>query len=151
MEIIIVILIILLAVSIRLIAGISDQGRVEKYCEKQGWKLLNKEWRPFGIGWFLERDSRIYEIKYQDQHGNIHSAGLKKSFFTGVYLSNDKITSQAPSKANEVIYSHKNECDINENIQQDGRIFELEEENCLLKKKSTFKKIITLLNDPSPK
>ena len=82
---------ILLAIVFRLIAGGLDGGRVEQYVRARGWELVDRRWRPFGPGWFGEKDSRIYQIVYRDCEGNLHQAHVKTSMLSGVYLTNDQL------------------------------------------------------------
>ncbi len=82
---------ILLAIVFRLIAGGLDGGRVEQYVRARGWELVDRRWRPFGPGWFGEKDSRIYQIVYRDCEGNLHQAHVKTSMLSGVYLTNDHL------------------------------------------------------------
>ena len=86
---------IVLAIVIRLIAGSFDGERVERYVRKQGWELVDRSWNPFGPGWFGEKDSRIYQIIYRDQQGNVHRAHVKTSMLSGVYLTNDQVVQPA--------------------------------------------------------
>jgi hypothetical protein len=90
---------IFIAIMIRLVAGSFDGERVETYIQERGWELVDKSWDPFGPGWFGEKDSRIYQIVYRDQDGNVHQAHVKTSMFSGVYLTNDRIVERAASAA----------------------------------------------------
>jgi hypothetical protein len=80
-----------IAIFIRLAAGSFDGDRVEAYIKKNGWKLVDKSWDPFGPGWFGEKDSRIYQVVYEDKNGDVHKAHAKTSMLSGVYLTNDHI------------------------------------------------------------
>jgi hypothetical protein len=82
---------IVVAVIVRLVAGSFDADRVERYVREQGWDLVDRSWDPFGPGWFGEKDSRIYQIVYRDQQGNVHRAHVKTSMLSGVYLTNDYV------------------------------------------------------------
>lgn len=90
-------------VTIRVFAGALDGERVEEYVRQNGWTLVDKSWDPFGPGWFGEKDSRIYQIVYRDQQGNLHKAHVKTSMFTGVYLTKDQIVqhSEVPPSPGE--------------------------------------------------
>ena len=83
-----------LALTVRLMAGGLDGDRVERYVRDQGWELVDKSWDPFGPGWFGEKDSRIYQIVYRDQRGDLHRAHVKTSMLSGVYLTRDEIVEQ---------------------------------------------------------
>ena len=89
-------LFIVIAVVFRLIAGTMDHDRVSEYIESNGGCVIEKHWTPFGTGWFGEKNSRIYEVRYQDRDGNIHLATCKTSLFSGVYLTEDRII-ESPS------------------------------------------------------
>ena len=85
---------ILLAIAIRLMAGSIDGERVARYLDERGWKLVDRSWEPFGPGWVGEKDSRIYQIAYRDEHGRLHRAHVKTSMFSGVYLTDDCIEAE---------------------------------------------------------
>lgn len=86
---------VVLVIVVRLIAGSFDGERVERYVKEQGWVLVDRSWDPFGPGWFGEKDSRIYQIVFRDQQGNVHRAHVKTSMLSGVYLTNDHIVQPA--------------------------------------------------------
>ncbi|NLB65347.1 MAG: hypothetical protein GX803_02635 [Lentisphaerae bacterium] len=112
-----------LAVVTRLIAGSYDRGRIERYIRERGWELVDRSWDPFGPGWFGEKDSRIYQIVYRDQQGNLHRAHVKTSMFSGVYLTNDRMiqaTDHPPSTREDALFE--------ENRRLRQRIAELEQE-----------------------
>ena len=79
------------AVIVRLVVGGFDGDRVEAYVRQRGWELVDRSWDPFGPGWFGEKDSRIYQIVYRDERGDLHRAHVKTSMFSGVYLTNDEV------------------------------------------------------------
>ncbi len=95
---------IVLALAFRLLAGGLDGSRVEDYVRQQGWELVDRSWDPFGPGWFGEKDSRIYQIVYRDQRGDLHRAHVKTSMLSGVYLTRDQIVERAeePDQASGV-------------------------------------------------
>jgi hypothetical protein len=95
MEALAIIFFIGLVIFFRLVAGSFDADRVERYIKERGWKLLDRSWDPFGPGWFGEKDSRIYQIVYRDEFGNVHRAHVKTSMLSGVYLTNDSIVQVA--------------------------------------------------------
>ncbi|MDB2577316.1 hypothetical protein N9Z54_08995 [Planctomycetota bacterium] len=84
-----------LVIVVRLLAGGLDGGRVERYVRDQGWELVDRSWDPLGPGWFGEKDSRIYQIVYRDQRGDLHRAHVKTSMMSGVYLTRDQIVGRA--------------------------------------------------------
>jgi hypothetical protein len=89
--------VLLVAIGIRLLIGGIDRGRVERYIERKGGKLLDASWAPFGPGWFGEKEERIYRVVYQDQDGRRHEAHCKTSMLTGVYLTNDVVVDERES------------------------------------------------------
>ena len=90
-----VVVAIVVSLVIRLMAGGLDGDRVERYVRDQGWELVDRSWDPFGPGWFGEKDSRIYQIVYRDQRGDLHRAHVKTSMLSGVYLTRDQIVERA--------------------------------------------------------
>ena len=82
---------VVVGLSIRLFAGHLDKGRIEAYVKRQGWTMEDRSWDPLGPGWIGERDSRIYQIVFRDEEGNLRRAGVKTSMFSGVYLTDDTI------------------------------------------------------------
>jgi len=107
----IIVIFVIIAVVIRLIAGSFDADRVESYIRQNGWELVDRSWDPFGPGWFGEKDSRIYQIVYRDQQGNLHRAHVKTSMLSGVYLTNDQIVEHAkpPPDSSQVSVRDENE------------------------------------------
>ncbi len=91
----VLVLVVVVAVLIRIFAGLLDTDRVEQYVRDKGWTLIDKSWDPFGPGWFGEKSDRIYEIIFEDQHGDTHRAHVKTALFTGVYLTNDTIVERS--------------------------------------------------------
>ena len=94
------ILIIPVIIIIRLIAGTMDHDRVDEYIVSRGGRVIEKNWNPFGKGWFGSEHERIYEVKYQDKDGNIHQATCKTSALAGVYFTEDIITLSAKNIGN---------------------------------------------------
>ncbi len=82
---------VVLALFLRLAAGSLDNGRVERYVRRQGGRVLEQRWTPFGRGWFGEKDSRIYEVVYEDAEENVHRATCKTGWLSGVYFTEDQI------------------------------------------------------------
>ena len=99
MEIVTAIIVIMLIIAIRIIAGWLDDGWIKSYLSERNCTLIEKKWQPFGPGWFGEKDSRIYEVTYRDANGDIHHAYAKTSLFSGVYFTEDRITQKAPPDA----------------------------------------------------
>ncbi len=92
---VLVISVLLLGLFFRLIAGGFDGERVERYVSDRGWTLLDRSWQPFGPGWFGEKDSRIYQIVFRDEHGDTRRAHVKTSMLSGVYLTDDHVVERA--------------------------------------------------------
>ena len=113
-----------LALTVRLMAGSLDGDRVERYVRDQGWELVDKSWDPFGPGWFGEKDSRIYQIVYRDQRGDLHRAHVKTSMLSGVYLTRDEIVEQTKDLASP----SRDQGLADENARLRRRIAELEAE-----------------------
>ncbi len=84
-----------LAVLIRLWIGGMNHNRIRGYIANQGGEVLGIKWKPFGAGWFGEKDSIIYEVRYRDREGNVRNATCKTGMFSGVYFTNDSIVSRA--------------------------------------------------------
>ena len=88
----------MLAIAIRVVAGVMDSDRVKSYIESKGGKLISKGWSPFGNGWSGDKN-RIYDVRYEDREGNIHKATVKTSAMAGVYFTEDKIINHAIAKS----------------------------------------------------
>lgn len=119
-----VLLVAVIALAARLIAGGFDGDRVEAYVRKRGWELVDRSWDPFGPGWFGEQDSRIYQIVDRDERGDVHRAHVKTSMYSGVYLTNDEIVERAAPDTSAVEVSDLEK----ENARLRERIAELEAE-----------------------
>ncbi|MFA8017653.1 hypothetical protein [Bremerella cremea] len=91
-----------IALLIRLAAGGLDHSRVREYVTRRGGKLISLQWAPFGPGFFGEKDSRIYQVKYRDKDGCIHQGYIKTSMLSGVYFTEDRIVSRPSKFQNEV-------------------------------------------------
>lgn len=88
-------IVLFVGLAVRLFAGALDGDRIDDYARDRGWDVRRKSWRPFGPGWFGERNARIYEIEYIDHEGHRHLAHVKTSMFSGVYITDDTITERA--------------------------------------------------------
>jgi len=118
---VVIIIFLFIALVIRLLAGSMDGGRIENYVREHGWKLIDKSWDPFGPGWFVEKNDRIYQIVYEDLQGDTHKANVKTSLFSGVYLTNDHVVKHAKKAVPKVEENLRSE---NERLK--ARIWELE-------------------------
>lgn len=86
-----IIIVLIIAITFRVIAYFLDKDRIAEYIEGRGSKIDNIKWTPFGAGWFGEKNARIYSVMYYDKDENIHVATCKTSMFAGVYLTEDDI------------------------------------------------------------
>ena len=91
----IAVLVIVLLLGFRLLAGSMDRDRIDDYVTSRGGRVIAKHWHPLGRGWFGEKDSRIYAVRYEDADGNIHDATCKTSLFSGVYFTEDRIVADS--------------------------------------------------------
>jgi hypothetical protein len=97
---ILIVAVISLVIFIRLIAGGIDNDRIDEYITERGGRVIEKDWSPFGKGWFGSEHERIYELKYEDKDGNIHQATCKTSMLSGVYFTEDIIIQQSGNENN---------------------------------------------------
>ncbi len=120
MEVILpIVMLVIVAIAGRVLAGGMDEDRVRDYVEKGGGRLLSCDWAPFGKGWFGNKDERIYEVRYLDSGGNEHQAYCKTKMFTGVYFTEDRIVRSLELPPKE--------------SRGDARVAELERENLRLR------------------
>ena len=91
-----ILLVIAIGLVIRFISSSLDRVRIRRYVSKLDGELLSANWDPFGPGWFGEKSDRIYRIRYRDRDDCIHTAHVKTSLMSGVYLTNDEIISRPP-------------------------------------------------------
>lgn len=82
--------IVVLALGIRLLAGLVDKDRIRSYVAQRGGRVVDIRWAPFGRGWFGEKNDRIYEVEYKDAEGTLHLATCKTSLWSGVYWTEDR-------------------------------------------------------------
>ena len=80
-------------VVLRLFAGGMDGDRIDEYIRSKGGRIIEKNWSPFGKGWFGSEKHRLYEIRYYDADGNEHQATCKTNMLAGVYFTEDNIVS----------------------------------------------------------
>jgi len=86
---------IVVAVLLRLIAGSMNHRRIREYTRARGGRVTDIEWDPFGPGWFGEKDSAIYRVRYVDKQGRRHQAHCKTSLLSGVYFTQDTVVGSA--------------------------------------------------------
>jgi hypothetical protein len=96
------VVIIVIGLLIRLGAGSQDNARISHYIEERGGRVLDIKWKPFGPGWFMTKDGRIYEVRYSDKAGNMRLAHCKTSGWTGVYFTDDQVMTRRSSEAEEI-------------------------------------------------
>lgn len=94
-----ILFIIAVSLAFRFLAGSLDRVRIRQYISRLNGELLSANWDPFGPGWFGEKNDRIYRIRYRDRDGCVHTAHVKTSMMSGVYLTNDEIISGPQPKA----------------------------------------------------
>jgi len=85
MEPAIVILVLLFAVSIRVLLGIIDKRRIREAASKRGWRRVLVYWSPFAPGWFFEKGERHYRVLFRDEDGEEAELYCKTGLLTGVY------------------------------------------------------------------
>lgn len=117
------IVIVVIAIFFRLIAGGIDNDRVGDYISQRGGRLIEKHWAPFGRGWFGEKNDRIYEVTYIDAQGNTHQAICKTSMFSGVYFTEDRIikTAHAPDNTDQCEQYDNAEDNEKQSLMQENR------------------------------
>lgn len=96
------------AVIIRLQHGSMDGDRIRSYIERQGGKLLDAHWTPFGPGSLDDQRNRIYEVRYLDNDGNQHHAFCKTSGWIGVSFTEDEIEECADASEKETSLEEEN-------------------------------------------
>ena len=108
MKLWLLILLIPLNILFSLFCGSMDDKRIRTYIKSQDGEVISISRARFGKGWFGEHNNRIYKIDYKDCQTNIRNAFVKTSMFSGVYLSEDKITHLANtrSEANPALYAN---------------------------------------------
>lgn len=91
-------LVVAILVFIAIYAGLwsLNHSRIRGYIEARGGETLDIRWKPFGAGWFGEKDSLIYQVRYRGRDGNIHEALCKTALLSGVYFSHDNIIHRPP-------------------------------------------------------
>ena len=82
----------LVVVVVWVAASSMDKGRISDYVQERGGRVVSINWAPFGVGWFGEKNSRIYEVVYYDLSGNQHFATCKTSLWSGAYWTEDRIS-----------------------------------------------------------
>lgn len=94
-----VVVVLVIAVLARLMAGSLDGERIDEYVKARGGRVTNRSWAPFGKGWVGEKNDRIYEVEYEDRDGQVHRATVKTSMFSGVYLTDDRVVRRSAAEA----------------------------------------------------
>lgn len=122
----------LVGLAFRVLAGAMDGDRIDDYARDRGWDVRRKSWRPFGPGWFGEKNARIYEIEYVDREGHRHLAHVKTSMFSGVYITDDEITDDAST---DDASTGDAEGEPIRDRGADARVVDLEAENAALRQR----------------
>ena len=78
---------------LRVALAAGDFARIRSYVASQGGRLVSARWTPFGPGWFGDRKDRIYKVRYSDRNGSERTAYCKTSMMSGVYFTQDRVTS----------------------------------------------------------
>jgi hypothetical protein len=73
------------AIVIRILSHFVDRARIRDEIQSKGGRVISIRWKPFGRGWFFEKNERHYSIVYLDRSGATVSTDCKTSLFTGVY------------------------------------------------------------------
>ncbi|HKB16270.1 MAG TPA: hypothetical protein VKF62_09390 [Planctomycetota bacterium] len=94
----IILICLVVVVAIRVVAGGADKDRIAKYVEERGGRVIRISWAPFGKGWFGERYNRLYEVEYRDRNGDPHFATCKTSLLSGVYWTDDRVSSDRTAR-----------------------------------------------------
>jgi hypothetical protein len=87
-----IIFVILVVVAWWFAASSMDKDRIAAYVGERDGRIVSINWAPFGVGWFGEKNSRIYEVVYYDKAGNQHFATCKTSLLSGVSWTEDRIS-----------------------------------------------------------
>ena len=97
--VVLVLVIIVVAIFLRLIAGSLDKDRVEQYLRSRGCEPQEVTWEPFGPGFWGEQNDRIYRVRYRDPGGKLRQAWCKTNLWGSVYLSDDESLPIHPGKS----------------------------------------------------
>lgn len=92
-----------LSLVFRLIADPMDRSRITQYLASRGKRVASIHWKPFGRGWFGERNARIYQVDYYTPEGDLHRAICKTSMMAGVYFSDDHLLEARAGYEEEVV------------------------------------------------
>ena len=89
-----ILIVVVLVVMVRLLIGRLNHARIREYLQdKEDARDIVITWKPFGAGWFGEKDSVIYQVQYTARNGDVHEAVCKTGMFSGVYFTEDSIIS----------------------------------------------------------
>jgi len=91
-----VLLAIVAALAIRIAMHFFDKARIKDEVEAKGGRIVSINWKPFGRGWFFERNERHYNVTYRDRSGATISTTCKTSLFTGVYWADGPTADEPP-------------------------------------------------------
>lgn len=80
-----------------------DRNRIRSYIAAQGGSVLSINWNPLGPGWFGEKDSNIYRVRYRDADGAVREARCKTGFFSGVYFTQDAVVHRGPTPNRQTV------------------------------------------------
>lgn len=77
--------VLLLVVGLRVAADRWDRQRIRKDVDARGGRVLDITWKPFGRGWFGEKNDRVYLVDWEDAARAAHRSWCKTSMFSGVF------------------------------------------------------------------
>lgn len=120
----------ILAISSRILAGVMDRSRIDKYFQAKNCTLLSIGWEPFGPGWWGSNNERIYKVFYLDDERGRHQAHIKTSLMAGVYLTEDHLISPGPKPKDDGEAKLDPDTLVVENERLRRRIQELEQREC---------------------
>lgn len=82
--------VLLLVVGLRVAADRWDRQRIRRDVEARGGCVLDITWKPFGRGWFGEKNDRVYLVEWEDAARAAHRSWCKTSMFSGVFWTEDE-------------------------------------------------------------
>jgi len=88
----ILLLAIALLVAHRLDLHRRDKRRISRHITDAGGRVLDLRWTPFGRGWLVKGNRRLYRVRYVDAGGQEHRAYGSTAWLGGVYFSDDIVT-----------------------------------------------------------
>jgi len=91
-----------LGVTVRVMAGVLDQSRIQGDLAERGATVERIAWTPFARGWLGRKGERTYEVEFTDAEGSTRVATCSTSMLAGVYYRDERVTGPAaPPPARE--------------------------------------------------